>query len=64
MNRRNFLKGCASALIATRLLFPLKPEIEHEPKPAVANVLIRGTPMMWCNLDKDGKPDGEWASFG
>ena len=30
MNRRNFLKSCAAALVTTRLLFPLKAEIGTE----------------------------------
>ncbi|MBL4772033.1 MAG: hypothetical protein JKY61_13050 [Planctomycetes bacterium] len=30
MNRRNLLKGCAAALMATRLLFPVKGAVEAE----------------------------------
>lgn len=56
MNRRNFLKGVASALIATRLLTPLKAEISHELVPVNATTLGPGRLVVFQN--------GEWREIG
>ncbi len=55
MNRRDFLKSAAAALVATRLLFPLRGEVVDTIEPGVE---LLGSGVLKV------KQENEWVTIG